>query len=99
MYTLDDGNALHEEFPDTFFIPSALEKSHLQKNDTVKLIFRSNNAVERMWVSIKQNPTKKDGLLIFDGVLDNAPYELENLKLGDIVHFTENNIIDIFSPE
>lgn len=91
--------ALHQEFPDTFFIPSAEEKACLQKNDTVKLIFRQNSAVERMWVTLTQEPTKTDTLLLFEGVLDNVPFELKNLKLGDKIHFTEDNIIAIFSPE
>lgn len=99
MYTLDDGVALQKEYPDTFFIPSGAEKSRLQKNDTVKLIFRTDDAVERMWVNITHDPIQKNGLLVFQGVLDNSPYELKSLKLGDSINFTENNIIKIFSPE
>lgn len=53
MYSLDSGIELHNEAPDTFWIPSKEMKQNLKENDTVKLVFREKgNAVERMWVKV-----------------------------------------------
>ena len=39
-YILDDAEARHEEFPDTFWIPSAEERMALTKDELVKLMFQ-----------------------------------------------------------
>lgn len=44
---------------------------------------------ERMWVEI----TERDGNN-FTGLLTNEPQYIENLKLGDKIHFQTNNIMD-----
>ncbi|WP_392564173.1 DUF2314 domain-containing protein [Orbus wheelerorum] len=99
MYTLDSGIELNKEFPDVFFIPEKEEKNKLKQNDTVKLIFREDGQVERMWVLIKKEPQLKDNILYFTGELHNEPYGLETIKFGDIVNFTEDHIIDIESTQ
>lgn len=96
MYTLDNGVELNKEFPNSFFIPKKEEKKKLKQNDIVKLIFRENAEVERMWAIIKEKPQLKNNVLYFAGEVDNETFGLETVHAGDIVNFTEDNIIAIY---
>jgi uncharacterized protein YegJ (DUF2314 family) len=94
QYTLDDGEALNQEFPDTFEIPTRENRESQQVGDLVKLIFRitinDEEFVERMWVII----THKNGHE-FTGKLDNQPFCTLDLKAGDAVTFSSKHIINI----
>ncbi len=91
-YNLDSGIQLHEESPETFWIPSEDEKKKLQVNDIVKLVFREIE-IERMWVIITKIEVE-NGKIYFEGTLDNQPYYLESIKYQDKVIFNEDHIID-----
>ena len=59
-WCLEDGEALHREAPDTFWLPALERREALQPGDLVKLIFRISVdgdeepvAVERMWVLVR----------------------------------------------
>lgn len=61
-WELDDGEAIHQEHPDTFWIPELNKRENLKPDQIVKLIFRistidkSGNreiSIERMWVIVK----------------------------------------------
>ncbi len=74
-YELDNGEKIHNENPESFWLPSKKLRENLQVGDLVKLIFRmserenhENVTVERMWVKIKE----KNGSF-YSGTLDNDP--------------------------
>jgi len=99
-WCLDDGEALHAEAPDTFWIPPREDRERLGPGDLVKLIFRiavddsaSPVAVERMWVIVRERA--EGGYL---GLLDNDPFALaENDELwsGVEIPFEPRHVIDI----
>lgn len=56
-YELDNGEDIHREYPESFWIPDRDKRESLQLGDLVKLIFRMEEtagskevSVERMWV-------------------------------------------------
>ena len=83
-YWLVNAQEMHQNHPETFEVPSQARIAKLKKGDEVKLCF---NGKERMWVKIK----KIDGDE-FEGELDNKPFELRHLSLGDKVVFRRENI-------
>ncbi len=94
-YSLDDGEAVNAEHPDTFPISSAEARSSLNPGDIVKLIFRGSKAdggarVERMWVIVTERTA--DGYL---GTLDNDPFDLVGVVYGDQVAFKPEHVIAI----
>jgi uncharacterized protein YegJ (DUF2314 family) len=94
-YTLDDGEEIHREAPDTFWLPDAEERRKLQPGQIVKLIFRIEVGdevhVERMWVKVKgQSPTG------YIGELDNDPYCTTDLRAGETVLFQPRHVINIY---
>ncbi len=91
-YELESGLVLHQEAPETFWIPSQEEKKQLRVNDIVKLVFREIE-IERMWVIITK-VEDVEGKLTFEGTLDNQPYYLQSIKYQDKVIFNEDHIID-----
>lgn len=96
-YVLDNGEDLHQEAPDTFFLPSRQDRESLRAGDLVKLIFRmvepddSQFVAERMWVQVQEVEAAR-----FVGVLDNDPYALTTIKAGHVVHFGPEHVIEIF---
>lgn len=94
-YTLENGEELHQEFPDTFWIPSRIERENLLPGELVKLIFRISHGeeedVERIWVIVKER--KIDGYV---GVLDNDPFCTSELRAGETVMFLPEHIIQIY---
>lgn len=60
-----------------------------QKNFTLKKQFIDANGGEHMWVSELSFDGKS-----FRGVLTNAPYEVRNVKAGDLVTVTPQEISD-----
>lgn len=71
-YTLDNGEELNKEFPETFFIPPRLKRDTLLPGELVKLIFRiwlgDETHVERMWVIVSSRT--ENG---YTWTLDNDP--------------------------
>lgn len=66
----------------------------LKAGDLVKLVFFSDSDTdgykgERMWVEITDRNKEN-----FVGKLDNEPYHLKSLKLGQILHFGTEHICD-----
>ncbi|WP_235840106.1 DUF2314 domain-containing protein [Derxia lacustris] len=94
-YTLDDGEKLNREFPETFWMPSKVERENLLPGELVKLIFRisleSEQHVERMWVMIKERTTNG-----YIGELDNDPYCTDELCRGTLVEFESAHVIQIY---
>lgn len=94
-YTLDNGEELNQEFPETFDIPSRSERENLLPGELVKLIFRisieNEVFVERMWVCV-QSQTK----LGYIGLLDNDPYCTKQLRSGATVTFCPEHVIQIY---
>lgn len=93
---LDDAQKLAREYPYTFHKPSSKAVRLLRPKDEVKLIFRfdSDNPeapnAERMWVEIKKISGAN-----FEGVLDNSPEYIADLKCGDPLTFQEKHIIQV----
>ena len=94
-YTLADGELLHSEHPDTFWIPERNRRETLRDDDLVKLVFKISDGkrsqTERMWVIIK----KVEGAR-YTGTLDNDPYCTDGIKAGMEVTFEARLVIDIY---
>jgi len=92
---LDNVYKLNEESPYTFYVPSQIIVDNLTVGDLVKLIFvieeeqEDGLGAERMWVEI----TQIDGQKLI-GKLDNEPYRIQDLKVGDEISFGVENICD-----
>ena len=78
-WCLEDGEALHSEAPETFWLPHVERREALQPGDLAKLIFRiavDNDeepvAVERMWVLVRERVGEH-----YLGILDNDPFAIE----------------------
>ena len=100
-YELDNGEEIHNEYPESFWIPSRELRENLNAGDIVKLIFRmeekenqDNVSVERMWVEIKE----KNGAF-YTGCLDNDPNGEVLIKCGISVNFKAEHIIQIYEEE
>ncbi|TFW28878.1 immunity protein Imm33 domain-containing protein [Massilia horti] len=91
---LTDAAESQRHYPYTFYKPSKATISKLHVGSLVKLIFEFDQpdpdglSAERMWVTL----TEIDGDR-FKGELDNEPFYLKTLKLGDPVEFEERHII------
>ncbi len=95
MFTIIDPRALQRDAPYTFYLPSEAALAHVAPGDSIKLIFEPTGAAdpcdpERMWVEV----TARDGDAL-TGKLDNKPFELSGLALGDTLHFAPHQIIAI----
>ena len=99
-YRLTDGIERNRARPDTFHVPSDETKARLQPGDFVKLGFdampppEQSLRGERMWVII----TERNGDS-FVGELNNVPFVLTDLQLGERVEFEARHILDIDHPE
>jgi hypothetical protein len=100
-WELDDGEAIHSEHPDTFWIPAFDVRNSLQTEQLVKLIFRIVTVdeageeevnVERMWVIVKGRIGS-----LYKGQLDNDPYCTEGIRAGMEVWFLPKHVIDIYA--
>jgi hypothetical protein len=100
-WCLEDGEQLHGEAPDSFWLPGLCDRQSLQPGDLVKLIFRISVddeeeplAVERMWVIVREKVGDQ-----YLGILDNNPYaisENEELWSGVELPFSPRHVIDIY---
>ncbi len=101
-WQLDDGEVLHQQHPDTFWIPPRDVRDALRPSQVVKLVFRIvtldeddalEENVERMWVIVDG----RDGDL-YRGVLDNDPECTNGLKAGAEVWFEGRHVIAVYEP-
>lgn len=71
-FTLEDGVALNQENPQTFWIPPKERRENLVKDDLVKLVFNLTDGEqtqgERMWVIVKGGD--RSG---YTGILEQRP--------------------------
>jgi hypothetical protein len=99
-WCLEDGEELHREAPETFWLPELKDRQSLQPGDLVKLIFRISVdneeepvAVERMWVIVRERVGEQ-----YLGILDNDPYAIEEndeFWSGIELPFSPRHVIDI----
>lgn len=95
-WRLADGQALADEYPYTFYKPSAEAIAALRPGDEVKLIFEMDSDdpeapnAERMWVAIQARNGDA-----FEGLLDNTPACITDLAAGDPVAFETRHIIQV----
>lgn len=96
-WCLEDGEQIHHEAPDTFWLPPLAQRTALQSGDLAKLIFRiavqghEPVSVERMWVIVRSAI-----LGGYVGMLDNEPdaiAENDELWLGTELFFEYRHII------
>lgn len=91
-YTLVDGNARHEKYPDTFEMPSEAARAAVQPGDCVKVGLEvEGGAGERMWFQVISR-----GVDSFIGILGNNPVVIEDIKRGDELSFESKNILCIW---
>lgn len=92
-----DAEAQHEAFPDTFPIPTRVERDALRTGDMVKLVFvldpppASGPNAERMWVEVRS--ALDDGS--FDGWLTNRPVVIGTLEPSALVAFEARHVAGI----
>lgn len=90
-YNLADCQKQHEETPLTFGVPTEKELIDIQVGDYVKLIFEEENQTpERMWVEVTFA-----NFPYFSGELNNVPYQLRSVALGDKINFYEFHVANI----
>jgi len=94
-YEIDDPRPIAADAPYTYYLPSENELLALAPGDQVKLIFRSIPSgpkfeAERMWVTI----TAINGDSV-SGELDNTPFDMPQMRLGDAVSFERSDVIDV----
>jgi len=94
-YTLDNGEKLNKDSPETFSIPPRAQRDSLLPGELVKLIFRMSLGedvqIERMWVIIKSRTDTG-----YIGTLDNDPFCTKELQAGAEVVFGPEHIIQIY---
>jgi hypothetical protein len=105
-WDLDSGVALHEESPDTFWIPTAEARSAIVPTDFVKLVFlvtrqddEHGEVVEgeRMWVKVEGSSGP-----YFWGTLANDPSfdgTSMGLTFGAAIVFLPDHIVGIMSAD
>lgn len=97
-FELDDGEALHEEAPETFYIPPREQRANLQLGQLVKLVFRIEHDetvdVERMWVIVEEATATG-----YIGSLNNQPVSTNELQIGALVAFGPQHIIQIYDDD
>jgi uncharacterized protein YegJ (DUF2314 family) len=97
-YELDDVELIHNEYPDTYWIPAEEDRASLKKGDLVKLVFRMESredrnevSVERMWVEVQGEKFE-----LYEGVLDNDPGSDVFVECGQKVFFKPKHVIQIY---
>ena len=92
---INDPQPISLSAPYTFYLPPDDYLAAIDKGDIVKLVFEGKPiskeyGAERMWVIV----TKREGDS-FEGRLDNDPFDMPQIKSGELVRFTISDIIDI----
>lgn len=94
-FTLVDGIEINRKHPSSFYIPTQEEINSLTPGNIVKVGFEEQGkSGERMWVTVSE--INGDD---FTGILDNEPYDLETIKLGDEVKFSTKHILGVYEEE
>ena len=103
-WELADAEEMHQQYPETFWIPDATERENLNLGDIVKLRFlileidsdtgEQIVSGERMWVKVAAR--EGDG---YRGILDNESCYFSVLTSGVELYFEPRHIIDIWSNE
>jgi hypothetical protein len=96
---LQDGEALHEAHPRSFFIPAADRRRALRPDDLVRLGFaygphadrEGEGHIERMWVQV----LGQDAAGRTRELLRNCPARLTELRIGDGVTFEPQHVLSI----
>lgn len=98
-WTLDCGETLHDEAPETFWIPARETRESLDPGAIVKLVFRialrgmdgaETEEVERMWVIVRGRIDR-----FYRGELDNNSYCTNEIRAGMEVFFEPRHAIQI----
>lgn len=92
-WRLRNGVKLHEQYPETFWIPNEQVKNDIRPGDRVKLSFGLRGGGERMWVEV--NEVRGPKLV---GTLWNHPAFIPRLYAGDTIKFKRDHIIDVLPP-
>lgn len=99
LYTLDNASETNAQFPDTFPIPSTLERTSLKVGDLVKLLFRirtqDTTLVERMWVRVEEVLNETE----YVGILDNDAFSNPEIRSGLCVEFAADDVVEIVSHD
>ncbi|GAM17654.1 hypothetical protein SAMD00019534_008290 [Acytostelium subglobosum LB1] len=74
-------------------LSSTTQQQQQQPNNNNNNDTNNECFIERMWVSITHID---DGHKTFKGTLDNSPYKMRTLTLGDTVSFARNHILAIY---
>ncbi len=99
-WTIDDGEVANRENPDTYWIPSLVDRQSIKPGALVKIRFyilapdESGQLIdhgERMWVLVKEQ--HGDWYL---GELDNDPACTDDIKAGMELWFQVRHVIGIF---
>lgn len=95
-YEIVDPRPIAKESPYTFFLPSAVDLARLEPGHVAKLMFCGlpEQNVERMWVRIESK--EPEG---WTGKLDNVPFDMPQLRLGDAIRFHPWQIIQTSADE
>ena len=82
--------------PRKFIVPTETELDNLKAGEMVRLFFvlnfetDDNCRAERMWVEITEIEGEN-----FKGVLTNMPVYIKDIKQGDVIEFTRENIATV----
>lgn len=94
-YELEDPRPIAAESPYTYYLPSQARLDAVKVGDLIKLIIRSlppsrQYNAERMWVEV----ISREGEL-WTGSLQNTPFDMPQLQIGNVISFPPSHIIDI----
>ena len=89
-WALGNGEELHANNPDSFYIPEESERTSLQPGNLAKLVFKTEDGGERMWVEVQEVSNGN-----FIGLLINNPICIWGLGYGDPVVFEPKHVIDV----
>jgi hypothetical protein len=91
-WSLEDGEDLNRQHPDTFWLPPERARRDLNPGDFAKVIFRAKDGWgERMWVEVANRDSRRH----YTGKLVNRPVGIGRLLPGDKVKFRPEHVIDI----
>ncbi len=103
-WSLEDGEAVHELYPRSFFIPQAEHRADIRPGETAKLSFvtgddptkAGDDNTEQLWVEV----VSVAGQGFYRGRLDDDPRVVPGLKDGDIVDFEARHVVGLaYSPD
>jgi uncharacterized protein YegJ (DUF2314 family) len=95
MLKLKNAERLHRAAPSTFELLPREERAALRPGDLAKVCLEARGhrrGSERLWVRVQRVSGEAP---IFRGVLDNEPFTLDGVRLGDAVRFGPEHVYDI----